>query len=138
MPRAKVNRWLLIRSWSTQLGAVAVVAIFVAIAVHNISLKSDRSLSLKEYIGTVDALHQSQDWNGSRLSVFYVRLPNNELVSVTPPELTPFRKGALVRIVESTKKSGRMTYSFGGYIDTASNTTLEGDAQKQRAPHRER
>ena len=138
MPLTEVNRWLLIRSWSRHLGAVAVAAIFVAIAAYTVYLKGDRPASVKEYTGTLEALHQSQDITGSRLSVFYVRLPNEELVTVTPPELTPFRKGAQVRIVESTKESGRMTYSFGGYVDAASNNTVERDAQKQRAPHRER
>jgi hypothetical protein len=133
MPLTEVNRWLLIRSWSRHVGAIAVAAILVAIAAYTVYLKSDRPASVKEYTGTLEALHQSQDVTGSRLSVFYVRLPNKELVIVTPPEFTPFRKGAQVRIVESTKESGRMTYSFGGYIDGASNSTVERDAQKQRA-----
>jgi hypothetical protein len=133
MPLAEMNRWLLIRGWSRHLGAVAVAATFVAIAAYTAYLKSDRSQSVKEYTGTLEALHQSQDITGSRLSVFYVRLPNTEVVTVTPPELTPFRKGARVRIVESTKESGRTTYSFGGYVDAASNNTVERDARKSGA-----
>jgi len=115
-----------------------VAACFVAIAAYSAYIMSDRSASIREYIGTLEALHQSQGMAGSRLSVFYVRLPNKELVTVTPPEMTPFLKGAQVRIVESTRESGRMSYSFAGYVDAASNNTVERDAQKQRAPHRER
>src|SRR6266853_6335026 len=110
MPLEMPNRWSVIQRWRKELGAIGFLVGLTAIAGLGVYLKTDRPVSTVEHIGTLETLHQSQGNTGSSFSVFFVRLPNNELVNVTPPEMTPFTRGARVRIFETTRESGRKSY----------------------------
>ena len=119
------NRWVAMTRWKGELAAIALVVVFVGIAAYGVYQKTDRTIATLERTGILEALHQSQGNTGSNFSIFYVRLENNELVTVNPPEMTPFRKSARVRILEATKESGRKSYAYIGYVDAASNPTSE-------------
>ena len=119
MPLEPSNRRLAIQRWRKGLGAIGLVLALAAIAGFGVYLKTDRTVTAVEHIGTLDTLHQSQGNTGSSFSVFFVRLPNNEVITVTPPETTPFTMGARVRVFEATKESGRKSYAFMGYVDAA-------------------
>jgi hypothetical protein len=109
------------------------VLAFVGIAVAGVYLKFDRPVAYEDRIGVLESLHQIQGNTGSSHSEFYVRLSNGEIVNVTAPAYTPFVKGREVRVVRSTTEAGRIGYAFGGYVDSASNTTVERDARKSGA-----
>ena len=108
--------WPAMRRWGRELGAIGLVVGFIAILVFGVYLKTERPVATAEYIGTLEGVHQIQGNTGSNVSVFFVRLPNGELIRVTPPEMTPFTNGARVRVFERTGESGRKTYSFAGYV----------------------
>jgi hypothetical protein len=133
MPLEPSIRWLAIQRWRKELRAIGLVLALAAIAGFGVYLKMDRTVGEMEHIGTLETLHQSQGNTGSRFSVFFVHLPSNDVITVTPPEMTPFTEGARVRIFEATKESGRKSYAFMGYVDAASNPTIERDARKSGA-----
>jgi hypothetical protein len=119
--------------WKKEIGAIAFIGSLVAIASFGVYRQADRPVATVEYEGILESLHQSQGNTGSSFSVFYVRLPDKQLITVNPPELTPFKGGAHVRIYEVTMDSGRKSYGFRGYVDAASNSTVERDARKSSA-----
>jgi len=118
-------RWLGMQRWKKELSAIGLVLVFAAIAAFGVYRQADRTVDAAEQVGILETMHQSQGNTGSSFSVFFVRLPSNEVITVTPPEMTPFVKGARVRVYAATRESGRKSYAFVGYIDAASNPALK-------------
>ena len=114
--------------------AIAMTLAFLAIALGGIYLQFDRTVTHEEHIGVLESLHQIQGNTGSNYSVFYVRLSNGDIVNVTPLEHTPFVKGREVRLVKNITDAGRIGYSFGGYVGSASNPAFESGRAKSGAP----
>jgi hypothetical protein len=96
--------------------AIGLAMVFVAVALFGLYRKLDPTVAQAEHLGTLEALHQQQSNVGARIAVFYVRLATNEVVAVVPPELTPFRQGAKVRVVETAGESGLKRYTFIEYV----------------------
>ena len=116
-----------------ELPAALIILVFVAIVVTGIYLKFDRPAASDEHVGVLESLHQIQGNTGSNYSLFYVRLSNGDLISVLPPEMTPFVKGRSVRVIRSATESGRTSYTYAGYVESASNPTVDSDARKSGA-----
>jgi hypothetical protein len=116
-----------------ELPAALLILSLVAIVVAGIYLKFDRPVAFEQQVGTLESMHQVQGNTGSNYSLFYVRLASGELVSVLPPEMTPFLKGRRVRVIQHTRESRRMGYAFAGYEESASNPTADTDARKSGA-----
>jgi hypothetical protein len=120
---------MLFQLWREHLGAIGLGLLLVAVLTYAVVWRAEPITKTTERRGILDALHQGQGNTGSNVSFFYVRLSTDEMVTVTPPPMTPFKQGASVRILEVTKKSGRKSYAYLGYAEAASNTTPHADAR---------
>lgn len=114
--------------------AIAMALTFLAIVLGGIYLQFDRTVTHEEHIGVLESIHQIQGNTGSNHSMFYVRLSNGDFVNVAPLEHTPFLKGREVRLIKNITEAGRNGYSFGGYVDSTSNTAFESGRTKSGAP----
>jgi len=125
---------MVLQLWREHLGAIGLGLLLVAILTYAFIWRGEPIAKSTERTGTLEGLHQGQSHTGSNTSFFYVRLGADELVTVTPPPMTPFKQGASVRVLEVTKESGRKSYAYVGYADAASNSTPHADARDVPAP----
>jgi hypothetical protein len=55
--------------------------------------------------------------HGTPKTVFIVRMPSNNVVTVPVPNETPYREHEKVKLVNNESQHGLYKYAFGSYID---------------------
>lgn len=93
---------------------IAFMVLFIIAALFRVYRAQDEIREKTEVVGTLQGVHQTQS-RFKNCWVYSVLLPDGNVVNITPPNGTPFIKGANVFITHARTVQGHDVYYFKGY-----------------------